>query len=77
MAVEIGENRPDTKVLALTKLLSPQKSHTSTAQGGAAAVDPNDPVDKIIYHMFDTWKGSDCSGDQNIIKKVCQSAWDQ
>ena len=77
VAVEIGENRPDTKVLALTKLLSPQKSHTSTAQGGAAAVDPNDPVDKIIYHMFDTWKGSDCSGDQNIIQKVCQSAWDQ
>lgn len=77
VAIEIGENRPDTKVLALTKLLSPQKSHTSTAQGGAAAVDPNDPADKIIYHMFDTWKGSDCSGDQNIIQKVCESAWDQ
>jgi succinate dehydrogenase / fumarate reductase flavoprotein subunit len=77
VAVEIGENRPHTKVLALTKLLSPQKSHTSTAQGGAAAVDPNDPTDKIIYHMFDTWKGSDCSGDQSVIQKVCESAWDQ
>ena len=77
VAVEIREKRPDTKVIALTKLLNPQKSHTSTAQGGAAAVDPNDPVDKVIYHMFDTWKGSDCSGDQNVIYKVCHSAWDQ
>jgi succinate dehydrogenase / fumarate reductase flavoprotein subunit len=25
--------------------------------------------------MFDTWKGSDCSADQNVIKKVCESAW--
>ena len=77
VAVEICENRPETKVLALTKLINPQKSHTSTAQGGAAAVDPNDPADKIIYHMFDTWKGSDCSADQNVIQKVCESAWDQ
>ena len=77
VAVEICEQRPETKVIALTKLLNPQKSHTSTAQGGAAAVDPNDPSDKIIYHMFDTWKGSDCSADQNVIHKVCHSAWDQ
>ncbi len=77
VAVEICEKRPHTRVIALTKLINPQKSHTSTAQGGAAAVDPNDPVDKIIYHMFDTWKGSDCSGDQNVIDKVCHLAWDQ
>ena len=76
-AAEICERRPDTSIVAVTKVYNPQKSHTATAQGGMAAVDPNDPVDKIIYHMFDTWKGSDCSSDQNIIKKVCESAWEQ
>ncbi|HID30444.1 MAG TPA: FAD-binding protein [Desulfobacterales bacterium] len=76
-AAEIRERRPGTSIVAVTKVYSPQKSHTGAAQGGMAAVDPNDPVDKIIYHMFDTWKGSDCSSDQNIIKKVCESAWEQ
>lgn len=76
-AAAISEKRPGTSIVALTKVHSPQKSHTSTAQGGVAAVDPKDPVDKIVYHMFDTWKGSDCSADQNIIRQVCESAWEQ
>ncbi len=76
-AAALCERRPGTSIIAVTKVHSPQKSHTSTAQGGMAAVDPKDSVDKIIYHMFDTWKGSDCSADQNIIKKVCESAWEQ
>ncbi|NVM56649.1 MAG: FAD-binding protein [Desulfobacterales bacterium] len=76
-AAQICECRPGTRIIAVTKVHSPQKSHTSTAQGGMAAVDPKDPVDKIICHMFDTWKGSDCSADQNIIRKVCESAWEQ
>lgn len=76
-AAAICEARPGTGIVAVTKVHSPQKSHTSTAQGGMAAVDPRDPVDKIVYHMFDTWKGSDCSADQNVIKKVCESAWEQ
>ncbi len=76
-AAEICERRPGTSIIAVTKVHSPQKSHTSTAQGGMAAVDPKDPIDRIVYHMFDTWKGSDCSADQNIIKAVCESAWEQ
>lgn len=76
-AAEICERRPGTRIIAVTKVYSPQKSHTSTAQGGMAAVDPKDPVDRVIYHMFDTWKGSDCSADQNIIKKVCETGWEQ
>ena len=76
-AAEICERRPGTSVVVVTKVFSPQKSHTATAQGGMAAVDPKDPVDRVIYHMFDTWKGSDCSADQNVIKKVCESAWEQ
>jgi len=76
-AAEISEKRPGTQVVTVTKVAHPQKSHTTTAQGGLAAVDPRDPVDKLIYHMFDTWKGSDCSADQNIIKKIVNAAWEQ
>ncbi|MGI9535482.1 MAG: FAD-binding protein [Desulfocapsaceae bacterium] len=76
-AAEIFENRPETNIIALTKVTHPQKSHTSTAQGGLAAVDPKDPLDATIYHMFDTWKGSDCTADQNVVKTICESAWEQ
>jgi succinate dehydrogenase / fumarate reductase flavoprotein subunit len=76
-AIEILNRRPDTTIIAVTKVSSPQKSHTTTAQGGFAAVNPRDPIDKPIYHMFDTWKGSDCSADQNVTKKIIESAWEQ
>jgi succinate dehydrogenase / fumarate reductase flavoprotein subunit len=76
-AAEIFEKKPGVHIIAVTKVASPQKSHTQTAQGGMAAVNPKDPVDKPIYHMFDTWKGSDCSADQNIIKKIVEEGWDQ
>ncbi len=76
-AAQIGERRPGTRIIALTKVVSPQKSHTTTAQGGMAAVDPKDPMDRPIFHTFDTWKGSDCSADQNVIKKVCDIGWDE
>lgn len=76
-AAEILEQRPETNVIALTKVSHPQKSHTSTAQGGMAAVDPRDPNDATIFHMFDTWKGSDCSADQNVVKIICETAWEQ
>jgi succinate dehydrogenase / fumarate reductase flavoprotein subunit len=76
-AAEVYERKPRSRIIALTKVVHPQKSHTSTAQGGMAAVDPRDPADRPIYHMFDTWKGSDCTADQNVIKKIVESAWEQ
>jgi succinate dehydrogenase / fumarate reductase flavoprotein subunit len=76
-AAEVLEQRPGTRVIALTKVSHPQKSHTTTAQGGLSAVDPSDPIDRPVFHMFDTWKGSDCTADQNIIKKIVESAWEQ
>jgi len=27
--------------------------------------------------MFDTWKGSDCTADQNIVKKIVDASWEQ
>ena len=76
-AAEILEKKPGIHIIAVTKVASPQKSHTQTAQGGMAGVNPKDPVDKPIYHMFDTWKGSDCSADQNVIKKIVEAGWEQ
>lgn len=76
-AAEVLGRMPDTKIIALSKLPHPQKSHTSTAQGGLSAVDPKDPLDSTLFHMFDTWKGSDCTADQNVVKTVCESAWEQ
>ncbi|MFH1124522.1 MAG: FAD-binding protein [Pseudomonadota bacterium] len=76
-AAEIFERRPRATVIAVTKVASPQKSHTQTAQGGMAAVDPRDTVDRPVYHMFDTWKGSDCTADQNVIEKIVEAGWEQ
>ena len=76
-AAEILERRPGTSILAVTKVAHAQKSHTSTAQGGLAAVDPDDPADLPIYHMFDTWKGSDCMADQGVVRKIVEAAWEQ
>lgn len=76
-AAEVLEKKPGTKVVAVTKVAHPQKSHTSTAQGGLAAVDPKDPVDKPIYHMFDTWKGSDCMADQNVVRRIVEAGWEE
>lgn len=76
-AAEVLEHNPSAKIVAVTKGVHPQKSHTGTAQGGLSAVDPKDPIDKPIYHMFDTWKGSDCMADQNVVKRIVESAWEQ
>jgi succinate dehydrogenase/fumarate reductase flavoprotein subunit len=46
-AAEILEKKPETQIIALTKVAHPQKSHTSTAQGGLAAVDPEDPLERL------------------------------
>jgi succinate dehydrogenase / fumarate reductase flavoprotein subunit len=76
-AALLHERRPDLLIFAVTKVAHPQKSHTSTAQGGMAAVDPKDKADKSVYHMFDTWKGGDCSSDQNAVKKIIDAGWEE
>lgn len=73
----LHEKRPALSIFAATKVAHPQKSHTSTAQGGMAAVDPKDKTDKSVYHMFDTWKGGDCTSDQNVVKKIVDGGWEE
>ena len=74
-AVHLLEKQPDLRILAVTKVAHPQKSHTSTAQGGLSAVDPRDKTDSPIYHMFDTWKGGDCTSDQDVVKTIVEGGW--
>lgn len=76
-AAELLEKKPETDIIAISKVAHAQKSHTSTAQGGLSAVDPADPADAFLFHMYDTWKGSDCTADQNVVKRIVESAWDQ
>lgn len=76
-AALLHERRPGLSICAATKVAHPQKSHTSTAQGGMAAVDPKDKTDSTLYHMFDTWKGGDCTSDQNVVRKIVEGGWEE
>ena len=76
-AAEIMEKKPGAEIYAVTKVAHVQKSHTTAAQGGVAAVDPRDSSDSNEFHMFDTWKGSDCMADQVVVRQVVESAWEQ
>src|SRR5262245_57737071 len=50
----------------------PMRSHTVSAEGGAAAVARDD--DNFEMHGFDTVKGSDFLGDQDVIQYFVQEA---
>jgi fumarate reductase flavoprotein subunit len=51
--------------VALVSKVYPMRSHTVSAEGGAAAVARDD--DSLEMHGFDTVKGSDFLGDQDVI----------
>ncbi|MDX1385913.1 MAG: FAD-binding protein, partial [Thermoanaerobaculia bacterium] len=52
--------------VALVSKVYPMRSHTVSAEGGAAAVARDD--DSIEMHGYDTVKGSDFLGDQDVIQ---------
>jgi succinate dehydrogenase / fumarate reductase flavoprotein subunit len=54
--------------VALVSKVYPTRSHSGAAQGGIAASLANVQEDSLEMHMFDTIKGSDYLGDQNIIE---------
>lgn len=64
-ALEIAKN--GHKVAIVTKIY-PTRSHSGAAQGGIAAALANAQEDSLDMHMFDTVKGSDWLGDQDIIE---------
>jgi succinate dehydrogenase / fumarate reductase flavoprotein subunit len=61
-------------VAVVTKLF-PTRSHSGAAQGGIAATLGNEtPEDNWEFHMFDTVKGSDYLGDQDVIYQMVTTA---
>ena len=67
-AVEAG---PSVSVALVSKVY-PMRSHTVSAEGGAAAVARAD--DSLEMHGYDTVKGSDFLGDQDVIQYFVQEA---
>jgi fumarate reductase flavoprotein subunit len=70
-AIEAAENHPDASIALVSKVY-PMRSHTVSAEGGAAAVARDD--DNLELHGFDTVKGSDFLGDQDAIQFFVEEA---
>jgi len=70
-AIAIGEENPKLSVGVVSKVY-PMRSHTVSAEGGAAAViKPNDSIDD---HAYDTISGSDWLADQNAVEVLVNEA---
>jgi succinate dehydrogenase / fumarate reductase flavoprotein subunit len=69
-AIEMDE---DVNVAVLTKVFA-TRSHSGAAQGGIGAALGNEEEDSWEWHMFDTVKGSDYLGDQDVIEILAKDA---
>ncbi len=70
-AIAIGEENPNLSVGVVSKVY-PMRSHTVSAEGGAAAViKPNDSLDE---HAYDTISGSDWLADQDAVEVLVNEA---
>jgi fumarate reductase flavoprotein subunit len=70
-AIAVAEANPRLSVAVVSKVY-PMRSHTVSAEGGAAAVvKPNDSLDA---HAYDTISGSDWLGDQDAIEAFVREA---
>ncbi len=67
-AIAIAEANPRTDIAMVSKVY-PMRSHTVSAEGGAAGVAGED--DTIDQHCYDTVSGSDWLGDQDAIEIFC------
>src|SRR5438309_3054757 len=54
--------------VALVSKVYPMRSHTVSAEGGAAAVVRGDTGDNLELHAYDTVKGSDYVCDQDVVE---------
>ena len=70
-AIAAAEANPKASIALVSKVY-PMRSHTVSAEGGAAAVARDD--DNFELHGFDTVKGSDFIGDQNVIEYFVEQA---
>jgi len=70
-AIEAVEQDPTASVAMVSKVY-PMRSHTVSAEGGSAAVARED--DSLEMHGYDTVKGSDFLGDQDVIRYFVEQA---
>jgi fumarate reductase flavoprotein subunit len=64
-AIALAQEHPDLTVAVISKVY-PMRSHTVSAEGGAAAViKSNDSIDE---HAYDTISGSDWLADQDAVE---------
>jgi fumarate reductase flavoprotein subunit len=70
-AIAVVEANPGLKVGMVSKVY-PMRSHTVSAEGGAAAV--LRPEDSYETHAFDTIKGSDYLADQDVVEAFVREA---
>ena len=70
-AIAIGEENPNLSIGVVSKIY-PMRSHTVSAEGGAAAViKPNDSIDD---HIYDTISGADWMADQDAVELFVNEA---
>jgi fumarate reductase flavoprotein subunit len=70
-AIAVVEANPRLKIGMVSKVY-PMRSHTVSAEGGAAAV--LRPEDSYETHAFDTIKGSDYLADQDVVEAFVREA---
>ena len=70
-AIAIAERNPRLDVAVVSKVY-PMRSHTVSAEGGAAGVIADD--DSLDEHSYDTVSGSDWLGDQDAIEAFVREA---
>src|SRR5260221_5950874 len=70
-AIAIGEEDPRLSVGVISKVY-PMRSHTVSAEGGAAAVIK--PNDSLEHHAMDTIGGGDWLSDQDAVEAFVKAA---
>ncbi len=70
-AIAAAESDPNLRILLISKVY-PMRSHTVSAEGGAAAA--LRPEDSWENHAFDTIKGSDYIADQYVVETFVREA---
>ena len=70
-AIAIAETDPRLDIAVISKVY-PMRSHTVSAEGGAAGAIADD--DSLDEHCYDTVSGSDWLGDQDAIEAFVQEA---
>jgi fumarate reductase flavoprotein subunit len=70
-AIAAAEANPDLDIAILSKVY-PMRSHTVSAEGGAAAVIK--PSDTVLAHIEDTITGSDWLADQHAVEEFVKEA---